>query len=207
MGVSSLRPLLLLVGGAAVGSLVTFGLLRRTASIHEGSVESQISSTASTITPAQTTSETSKITPVPKEEADDNAPEETAANQAPADSEGSVDYRGLASLKTAQARHVPIRPFPKPAMVFGSNGLPVGVTSDAGKSDVYARFPGLQPPLINRDGRDMGPEAIQMLETPREEVPFPGGTSSASASPLPFPQTAEEANRQVQGNSSPQTPP
>jgi hypothetical protein len=191
MVVSTLRPLLLLVAGAAIGAFITFGLLRRPASIHENFVESQ--------TPPRTL----KIAQAPKQEGDDNEPEATGVTQETPDSEGTTDYRALAALKVAQQQRVPVRPLPKPTAAFQANGLPVGVTPDAGKSDVYARLPGIQPPLINRDGRDLGPEATQMLEAPREEVPFPGGIPSASASPVPFPQTTEEANRQAQANASP----
>jgi hypothetical protein len=49
----------------------------------------------------------------------------------------------------------------------------------------------------------MGEEAIQMMETHREETPFPGGIPSASATPMPFPQTVEEINRQAGSYASP----
>jgi acetylornithine/succinyldiaminopimelate/putrescine aminotransferase len=66
-------------------------------------------------------------------------------------------------------------------------------------SNLSMRSAGVQPPLVNRDGRDLGPEAIQMLEAhSQEELPFPGGLPSASATAMPIPQTIEEANRQVQ---------
>jgi hypothetical protein len=67
----------------------------------------------------------------------------------------------------------------------------------------YKRLPGVQPPLIDLDGRDLGPEATQMLETHNEEKPFPGGMPSESATPLPFPQSLEEANRQSEAYASP----
>src|SRR5215469_10683222 len=101
-----------------------------------------------------------------------------------------------------------MQPVPTPKMVLQANGLPVGVTPDAGipNPEVYKRLPGLQPPLINRDGRNMAQEAIQMMQN-QEETPFPSGIPSASATPMPFPQSAEEANRQIQGNASPSATP
>jgi hypothetical protein len=192
---STLRPLLLLVAGAVAGSLITFGLLNRQAPVQENLVQSGIPPRMlkATATPRQ-------------EEGDlDSAASRTVSGEA-SDSEETPDPKVIAAFKGAEQR-IPVRPVATPKVVFQANGLPVGVTPDAGKSEAYTKLPGVQPPLINRDGRDMGREAIQMLETPREEVPFPGGIPSASASPLPFPQTAEEANRQAQHNASPSPAP
>jgi hypothetical protein len=129
------------------------------------------------------------------------------------DDEESSGAEGINSQEQAAVdaakEHVPIRPIPKPTMAFQANGLPVGVTPDAGvrNPEVYSRLPGVQAQLINRDGRDLGPEAIQMLQTHREETPFPGGIPSASATPMPFPDSVEEANRQSQGSASPSATP
>jgi hypothetical protein len=78
-----------------------------------------------------------------------------------------------------------------------SNGLPLGVKPNTTNMEIYKRLPGAQPPLIDYDGRNLGPEALQMLETPRETLPFPGANPNVSITPMPFPQTAEEANQQA----------
>jgi hypothetical protein len=51
--------------------------------------------------------------------------------------------------------------------------------------------------LINTDGRDLGPEAIQMLQTNRPAQPFPGVNPNVSVTPMPFPESAAEANEQA----------
>jgi hypothetical protein len=81
--------------------------------------------------------------------------------------------------------------------VTQSNGLPLGVKPNTTNMEIYKRLPGAQPPLINYDGRNLGPEAIQMLESPRETLPFPGANPNVSVTPMPFPQTPEEANEQA----------
>lgn len=192
MIVPNLRPLLLLLAGATVGSLVTFGLLSRQTSPQGNLVQSGH--------PSETLR--APVANAERQENSDNPPGLSPETKDSPDSEGTANF-----LVQAAKQHVPIRPLPKPTMAFQANGLPVGVTTDAGNSEVYKRLPGVQPPLINRDGRDMGPEAIQMVETPREPIPFPGGIPSASASPMPFPQTVEEINRQAEAYASPSATP
>ena len=198
MGLSNLRPLLLLLAGAAFGALITFGLLSRKTSVQTNNAVSEVPpKTLKAPSPAQEESgEDSGNTPA------------LANNEEASDPEDPVNLPAQAQ-QALQKQHVPIRPVPTPKMALQANGLPVGVTPDAGipNPEVYKRLPGLQPPLINRDGRDMGQEAIQMLETHREETPFPGGIPSASATPMPFPQSVEEANRQMQGYASPSATP
>lgn len=80
--------------------------------------------------------------------------------------------------------------------------LPLGVSPNAVNSEVYKKLPGVQPPLINYDGRDMGPEALHMLNTPREPVPMPG-LSDQNRKEMPFPKTIDEANSKVQPTASP----
>jgi hypothetical protein len=197
MVVSTLRPLLLLLAGAVVGSLITFGVfnLNRKAAVQAG----VRSVSQSELLPPKTLR-------VPTESEEDEEEPGNAAT-ANADTRGTSNPQETSAsqmqvaLKIAQQK-VPMRPIPKPTMVLQANGLPVGVTPDAGISDAYKRLPGIQPPLINRDGRDLGPEALQMLQN-RQEVPFPGGVPSASATPMPFPSSVEEANRQAQSYSSP----
>lgn len=188
MVVSTLRPILLLLAGAVVGSLITFGVLN----LNRNPVV-QASVAQSELLPPKTLRAPSG------NEQDEDEPGNAATVNA--ETEETSDSRVQAALKLAHEK-VPMRPIPKATMVLQANGLPVGVTSDAGISEAYKQLPGVQPPLINRDGRDIGPEAIQMLEN-RQEVPFPGGIPSASATPMPFPRTVEEANRQAQGFASP----
>jgi hypothetical protein len=81
-----------------------------------------------------------------------------------------------------------------------SNGLPLGVTQNAlnYNKELYNKYPGLQPPLINTDGRNLGPEATKGIEGPRTMLPyvgpslnaspitgFPWSTGGAGPSPLP----------------------
>jgi hypothetical protein len=199
MGLSNLRPLLLLLAGAAVGSLVTFGVLSRKPSIQANNSVSEV--------PPKTLKAPS---PAKEESGEDSVNTPASANNEEAsDPQDPANLAAQAQLQALQKQHVPIRPVPTPKMVLQANGLPVGVTPDAGipNPEVYKRLPGLQPPLINRDGRDMGQEAIQMMETHQEETPFPGGIPSASATPMPFPQSVEEANRQMQRYVSPSATP
>jgi hypothetical protein len=191
MVVPILRPLLLVLAGAAVGALVTFGLLNRPAPVQES--VAQFEHVPKTLKARE---------PSPQNQADtDRQPALTADTLDTSGAEEESSSRVQATLKAAK-EHVPMKPIPKATMAFQANGLPVGVRPDAGQSDVYKRLPGIQPPLINRDGRDMGPEAIQMLMN-RQEVPYPGNVPSASATPIPFPKTVEEANRQSEGYVSP----
>ena len=80
--------------------------------------------------------------------------------------------------------------------------LPLGVSPNAVNPEVYKKLPGVQPPLINYDGRDIGPEALNMLKTTREPVPMPG-LSDQNRKEMPFPKTVDEANGQVHPTASP----
>jgi hypothetical protein len=189
MVVPDLRPLLLVLAGAAVGALVTFGLLNRPAAVPANLASEQVPKTlkAPSASPE-------------KQQSSDNL-EAPSADTEETSGSGEETNPQLQAALAARGR-VPMRPVPKATMAFQANGLPVGVTPDAGQSDAYKQLPGIQPPLINRDGRDMGPEAIQMLMN-RQEVPYPGVVPSASATPIPFPKTLEEANRQSRDFVSP----
>ena len=199
MELSNLRPLLLLLAGAAFGALITFGVLSQRPSVQANNSISEV--------PPKTLK-----APLPaKDESDGDSGniQALANNEETSDPEELANLPAQAELQVRQKQHVPIRPVPTPKMVLQANGLPVGVTPDAGipNPEVYKRLPGLQPPLINRDGRNMGQEAIQMLETHQEETPFPGSIPSASATPMRFPLSVEEANRQMQGYASPSATP
>jgi hypothetical protein len=193
MVVSTLRPLLLLLAGAVVGSLITFGVfdLNRNATVQAGVGQSELVPPKTLRAPSGNE----------QDEDESGAATMNAETQGTSNPQETSDIQVKAALKIEQEK-APMRPIPKAKMVLQANGLPVGVTPDAGISDAYQRLPGIETPLINRDGRDMGPEAIQMLQN-RQEVPFPGGIPSASATPMPFPRTVEEANRQAQGYASP----
>src|ERR1700752_4935145 len=128
MIVPNLRPLLLLLAGAAVGSLITFGLLSRQTSPQGNLVQSGHPPEALR-TP---------IANAERQENSDNPPGLSAETNDTPDSEGTANFRVKAVFKAAK-QHVPIRPLPKPTMAFQANGLPVGVTPDAGNSEVYKR--------------------------------------------------------------------
>jgi hypothetical protein len=91
--------------------------------------------------------------------------------------------------------------------VLQSNGLPLGVRPNTTNMELYKRLPGAQPPLINYDGRDLGPEALQMIQSPRPTLAFPGVNPNASVTPMPFPETAAEANQQSKAYALPSASP
>jgi hypothetical protein len=68
------------------------------------------------------------------------------------------------------------------------NGLPLGVTQDALNYDreLYRKYPGLKPPLINSDGRDLGPEARKQVQGPPTMLPAPTPSPGVSVSPFPL---------------------
>jgi hypothetical protein len=193
MLISNSRPLLLMLAGAALGCLLTFGIMSQRTPNQAGAKEPNV--------PPRTLA---ALSPAPREQTVAEVPRVQAPDPENDISEEAIDPKVLETVRLGQNR-VPIRPVPTPKMVLQPNGLPVGVTKDAGivNPEVYNRLPGVQPPLINRDGRDLGPEALQMLQNLQEEKPFPGGIPSASATPMPFPQTVEEANRQAGSYASP----
>jgi hypothetical protein len=193
MLISNSRPLLLMLAGAALGCLLTFGIMSQRTPNQTSAMEPNV--------PPRTLA---ALSPAPVEQTVAEAPRVRAPDPENDISEEAIDPKVLDAVKLGQNK-VPIRPVPTPKMVLQSNGLPVGVTKDAGivNPEVYNRLPGVQPPLINRDGRDLGPEALQMLQNLQEEKPFPGGIPSASATPMPFPQTVEEINRQAGSYASP----
>jgi hypothetical protein len=68
------------------------------------------------------------------------------------------------------------------------NGLPLGVTQDAlnYNRELYRKYPGLKPPLINSDGRDLGPEARVQMQAPPTMLPTPTPSPGVSVSPFPL---------------------
>jgi len=68
------------------------------------------------------------------------------------------------------------------------NGLPLGVTQDAlnYNKNLYNKYPGLKPPLVNTNGRDLGPEARQQMQAPPTMLPNPTPGPGVSVSPFPL---------------------
>jgi hypothetical protein len=70
------------------------------------------------------------------------------------------------------------------------NGTPPGVTRQAldYNKDIYQKYPGLQPPHINTDGRNLGPEAIKSYQSSPTMLanPLPSPSGSVTPAPLPF---------------------
>ena len=68
------------------------------------------------------------------------------------------------------------------------NGLPLGVTPEAlnYNKELYQKYPGLKPPLVNTDGRDLGPEARQQMQAPPTMLPNPTPSPGVSVSPFPL---------------------
>jgi hypothetical protein len=66
------------------------------------------------------------------------------------------------------------------------NGLPLGVTPEAlnYNKELYQKYPGLKPPLVNTDGRDLGPEARQQMQAPPTMLPNPTPSPGVSVSPF-----------------------
>jgi hypothetical protein len=176
-----------------VGCLLTFGIMSQRPPNQTSALEPNV--------PPRTLA---ALSPTPREQTVAEAPRVQVIDPGDDNSEEAIDPKVLGNVKLGQNK-VPMRPVPTPKMVLQPNGLPVGVTKDAGIPDpeVYERLPGVQPPLINRDGRDLGPEALQIMQNVQEEKPFPGGIPSALATPMPFPQTVEEINRQLGSYPSP----
>ena len=194
MLLSYLRPLLLVVAGAAVGGLVAWGLLSRSP---------QSRTTTAQATPAVYPQATPAVYPqtTPPEFQTESEPELLR----PANVAGTPETLEPPADIAAQPMPMPSLAPARPPLQ--SNGLPLGVSPDAVNMDIYKRLPGVQPPVINQDGRDLGPEAIQMLQTNRPEVPFPGMNPNGPVTPLALPKTPMEAFRQMQQNAVPSSTP
>jgi hypothetical protein len=52
--------------------------------------------------------------------------------------------------------------------------------------NVYQNLPGIQPPTLDLDGRDLSGEALAMLNTPQPPTLLPG-MPAGSVTPQPFP--------------------
>jgi hypothetical protein len=75
---------------------------------------------------------------------------------------------------------------PSPSATGQQNGLPLGVTRGAlnYNKELYQKYPGLKPPLINTDGRDLGPEARRQFEGPPNMLPNVSASPAVSVKPF-----------------------
>ena len=183
MVVSNVRPFLLFVAGAGAGALIVWGIESRNQANPERGTPIAAISTAH-----------GGGSQIGADDSDDSA----LANASGTPNPGPVNR--MAIPKTLKAE--PSR--------LQANGLPLGVVPNAVNMDVYKRLPGIQPPVVNYDGRDMSQEAEKAFNTTREPTVFPGTerfvAPGASVTPMPFPKTVEEAN-QGAGNYSPSPSP
>ena len=80
---------------------------------------------------------------------------------------------------------------PSPSAVVQQNGLPLGVTQDAlnYNKELYQKYPGLNPPQINTDGRDLGTGATQQIAGATNHASYTTslGVSLVRPFPLVFP--------------------
>jgi|SRR5580692_1068482 hypothetical protein len=113
-------------------------------------------------------------------------------------------------------QNVAVQPEPSttaiPASSPGTNRLPLGVTKEATEysKEVYQKLPGIKPPVINTDGRNLGPEALAALQSSPTPMPFPGTSflaAQGSVSPMPFPKTLEQIRHSLQPSLSPSPAP
>jgi hypothetical protein len=77
---------------------------------------------------------------------------------------------------------------PSASPVVQGNELPLGVTQDSlnYNKELYQKYPGLNPPQINTDGRDLAPEASQQMQAPPILLSNPTPSPEVSASPFPL---------------------
>jgi hypothetical protein len=153
----SLRPILTLGGGVAIGLLIGWGVVG-----HFSMMPSN-----------------SPVTPAPTPNQDALQP---TASPTPSAAEPPV----VAEVKSSPSASASPSPAPQ------GSGLPLGVTQAAlnYNTEIYSKYPGLQPPVINTDGRHLGPEATQRITGPATMLANPGGTPLPSATPAPFPSIA-----------------
>lgn len=147
MTLGSLRPILTLGAGIAIGLLIAWGVFGRS------SIGSPNTPVVSAATPNQSGGSTTAI-------------EQTLTLEATA-------------LASASSSSSPPRQ---------QTGLPLGVTKDAlnYNKELYQKYPGLKPPLVNTDGRDLGPEARQQMQAPATMLPTPTPGPGVLVSPFPL---------------------
>jgi hypothetical protein len=176
---SYLRPLLLLLAGAVAALLIQWGISNRSQTSHVVVPASTPALTLQRVEPVLTPNQSNE-TPVPRETV----------------------------LRAFQkASQLAIEPTASPPTTsMQPDGLPLGVRRDAVNLELYKRL-GIPPPLIDYDGRDIGQEATQMIQTHRDPMPFPGVNPNASVTPMPFPQSVEEGNEQAKAYALPSPSP
>jgi hypothetical protein len=167
-----LRPLLLLGAGVVVGGVVIWGM-----SLGDRNPKQSVAAPTPVVT---------------------NEGGEPAASQA-LPSATPLLSPNLLTQTESQPTATPVAQGSQTQM---TGKLPLGVSPNAVNYEIYKKLPGVQPPLINYDGRDMGPEALSILKAPREPVRMPG-VSDQNQKAMPFPKTVEEINGQVRPTASP----
>lgn len=150
----SLRPILFMVAGLVVGFLVAWALFERLST----------KSVGASVLPAPTSS--TAYSPGAR----GRAPSQVTSNANPRPTEENVATEANPSATVS----------PSPSAVVQQNGLPLGVTQDAlnYNKELYQKYPGLNPPQINTDGRDLGAEATQQMQDPPTMLPTPSRSVS-----------------------------
>ncbi|MBV8280383.1 MAG: hypothetical protein JO170_34685 [Verrucomicrobia bacterium] len=67
-----------------------------------------------------------------------------------------------------------------------TGSLPSGLDPSKVNLSVYQNLPGIQPPTLDLDGRDLSGEALSMINTVRSASLLPG-MPTGSLTPQPFP--------------------
>lgn len=155
----SLRPILFAAAGLVVGFLVAWGLFERLSTRSAGA----------SVLPAATSSTVSS----PGARA--HAPSQVEAGASRSSTEENVATEANPSATASPG--------------VQQNGLPLGVTQDAlnYNKELYQKYPGLNPPQINTNGRDLGAGATQQMREPPTMLPTPSPGGSVSPFPLVFP--------------------
>jgi hypothetical protein len=156
----SLRPILFLAAGLLVGFLVAWGLFERLSTKSGGGSGLQTA--------------TSSVSSAP----DTRGRPPFQARPSPGTAEENVGTEDNPSAMVSAS----------PSAIAQQNGLPPGLTEDALKynKELYQKYPGLKPPQINADGRDLAPEATQQLQAPPTLLASPTPGPAVSVSPLPL---------------------
>jgi hypothetical protein len=158
----SLRPILFAAAGLVVGFLVAWGLFERLSTKSAGA----------SVLPAATSSTVSSPG------ARGRAPSQVEAGASRSSTEENVATEANPSATVS----------PSPSAVVQQNGLPLGVIQGAlnYNKELYQKYPGLNPPQINTDGRDLGAGATQQMREPPTMLPTPSPGVSVSPFPLVF---------------------
>jgi hypothetical protein len=88
----------------------------------------------------------------------------------------TLSFGGLAGFAGPSAT-----PSPSP-----SGPVPLGLDPSKVNLTVYQNLPGIQPPILDLDGRDLSGEALAMINTAQPASLLPG-MPTGSVTPQPFP--------------------